>query len=141
MARLGHELKNCVQVCGIRTAKINERVKEGRIILSVALDQNIIRTVVINQVLDITRVVHVNALGSFTRLDPVNISKEGINLSIVSHNAHRLCKGPTRASVGRETTMVDCKFSCEIRVLQIFVELRKNASLHHALVYYGSGRE
>mmetsp|Transcript_4440 Transcript_4440/g.6814 ORF Transcript_4440/g.6814 Transcript_4440/m.6814 type:complete len:207 (-) Transcript_4440:495-1115(-) len=37
--------------------------------------------------------------------------------------------------------MVDCEFGGEIRVLQIFVELGKDASLNHTLVNNGSGRE
>mmetsp|Transcript_3098 Transcript_3098/g.6837 ORF Transcript_3098/g.6837 Transcript_3098/m.6837 type:complete len:280 (-) Transcript_3098:316-1155(-) len=138
MATLGHELEDGIQVGGIGSSQVHERLEEVGHVLGIAHHDNVVGVLGSHQVLQF---LLGQGLGLLARLHPVDITDEGVDLSIVSHDAHGLGERPLGVGVGTETTMVNDEFGGEVLVLQILVKLGKDASLHHALVHDGLAGE
>mmetsp|Transcript_110013 Transcript_110013/g.164605 ORF Transcript_110013/g.164605 Transcript_110013/m.164605 type:complete len:386 (-) Transcript_110013:536-1693(-) len=141
VTRLAHEFENRVEVCRVRTRQIDDRLQDGRNILCVAHGNNIVCCFVVNQITNTEFRSDRNALRSFTCLNPINVSEQSVDFTIVPNDTHGLRKRPAGVCVGRETTMVDDEFGSVVRVRKVFVEFRENSRLNHSFVDDGSMTE
>mmetsp|Transcript_6845 Transcript_6845/g.24932 ORF Transcript_6845/g.24932 Transcript_6845/m.24932 type:complete len:297 (-) Transcript_6845:765-1655(-) len=77
------------------------------------------------------RVLHVGFLGSH----PVQVTLEGVDLTVVTQKAHRLRERPLGRRVCGETTVVNGELSLVVRVFKILVELTQDRRSKHTLVH------
>jgi len=119
MSRFAHQFKHAVQVGRVGPAQINHGFEDTGNILSIAQHDNVVRCLIIDQITDVTlglgrfaggetgvKVVHLfilrhrDTLGSLTGFDPVDVSNQRIDLSIMSKHTHGLSQRPSRTGVG-----------------------------------------
>ena len=68
---------------------------------------------------------------------PVDVSEEGVNLSVMPQHAHRLSQRPLWGGVGAEAAVVDREPALEARVHEVLVEGTERVRVDHALVGNG----
>jgi hypothetical protein len=141
VTRLTHEFENRVKIGRVGTIQINNWLQNRRDILGVAHSHNVLGRVVIDQITNISTVLHTGTLGGFASLDPIDVSKKGVDFTIVSHSTHGLCEGPARTGISRKATVVNDELGRVVGVGQIFVELGENGGLNHTLVNNSAGTE
>jgi len=72
---------------------------------------------------------------------PVDVSQQGVDLTVVAQHAHGLGQGPAGQGVGAEPPVVDRVGNGKALVLQVPVENRQHLGAHHALVDHRAGAQ
>ena len=69
---------------------------------------------------------------------PVDVAQQGVDLTVVPEQPHRLGQGPAGQGVGAEATVVHRKTDRKPRIAQVAVEVRQHLRTHHAFVDNGA---
>ena len=77
---------------------------------------------------------HVRLLGRH----PVEVTLEGVDLTVVAEEAHGLRQGPLGHGVGGEAAVVDAELRLEVLILEVEVELANHGGAEHTLVHDGA---
>mmetsp|Transcript_21315 Transcript_21315/g.52819 ORF Transcript_21315/g.52819 Transcript_21315/m.52819 type:complete len:330 (-) Transcript_21315:343-1332(-) len=132
MLSLAHELKDSVEVGRIGSFEAHNGLQNGG---------NILCTAGIDNVFAVFDITGLGGLGLFAGTDPIDVSEQRVDFSIVSYRAHGLGKWPLRSRIGRKPTVVNDKLGRVVWVFQIEIKLFEHFGLNHTLVDNRSGTE